>query len=217
MEQESRAVTTRRRQTQERLLDAAFEVLARDGIDGASVEAVCEAAGFTRGAFYSNFETKTELFLALIEREHRSRLEHLRTAITALGDSAESPRGQLSVEQVTGLVEHVLAQQPSARDWYLISLQFELLALRQPDVAPRYLEHEQQLVEEVATVLEGVATALGQRFVMDARAATALIMSGYRDSAKQALLRAPDDHDAELRRLLADWLPATVSRITEPL
>lgn len=219
---ESRHVTSRRRQTQERLLDAAFEVLAREGIDGASVEAVCEAAGFSRGAFYSNFETKTELFLALIEREHRRRLDRLRTAVLGLREPSPShgrspAAAELSAEQVTALVERVLSDQPSERDWFLISMQFELLALRQPEVAPKFLAYERQLVRELAAVLDDVAATLGQRFVIDSSHATALLMAGYSASAKQALLLGPCDHAAEVRRLIGEWLPAIVSRLVEPV
>ena len=57
--------TRSRENTRARLLDAAAQVFAEVGLDGASVEAVCDRAGFTRGAFYSNFESKDELFLML--------------------------------------------------------------------------------------------------------------------------------------------------------
>ncbi len=210
-------MTSRRRQTRDRLLDAAYEVLARDGLEGASVEAICEAAGFSRGAFYSNFETKTELFLALIEREHRRRLEYLRTAVLALRETPPRGTPQLSAQQVTEIVERVLGNQPSERDWFLITMQFELLALRQPEVAPRYLAYERQMVREIAAVLDDVAAALGQRFVIDSRDATALLMAGYSVSAKHALLLGAPDHAVEVRRLLGDWLPAIVSRIVEPV
>lgn len=210
-------VTSRRRRTQERLLDAAYEVLARDGIDGASVEAICEAAGFTRGAFYSNFETKTELFLALIEREHRMRLEHLRAALDELRTTPPSGAGPLSAAQVSGLVERVLSKQPSEREWYLIAMQFELLALRQPEIAPRFLAHQQQLLDELAGVLVDVATAMGQRFVIDARDATALLMAGYTAAVKDALLSGAADRSTEVSRMIADWLPGIVSLLVEPV
>ena len=58
----------RRAQTRERLLDAAAEVFNRLGYHGASLEAVADAAGYTKGAVYSNFASKSELFLALAER-----------------------------------------------------------------------------------------------------------------------------------------------------
>ena len=50
---------------------AATSVFADRGIIGASVEEICEAAGFTRGAFYSNFADKDALVLALIRASIR--------------------------------------------------------------------------------------------------------------------------------------------------
>ena len=58
-------ITRRRAQTRQLLLDAALEVFAEDGFGRATVEQVCERAGFTRGAFYSNFSSLDELFLAM--------------------------------------------------------------------------------------------------------------------------------------------------------
>lgn len=55
-------------QTRERLLDAAAEVFARRGVEAASLDEVAAAAGFTKGAVYSNFASKTELLIALIRR-----------------------------------------------------------------------------------------------------------------------------------------------------
>ena len=47
--------------TRLKLIRSAPAVFAQQGIDGASVSDLCAAAGFTRGAFYSNFESKREL------------------------------------------------------------------------------------------------------------------------------------------------------------
>src|SRR4051794_41810299 len=59
----------RRAQTVERLLDAALETFPDVGFAAASVEDICRRGGFTRGAFYSSFRTKDELFAALFARE----------------------------------------------------------------------------------------------------------------------------------------------------
>ena len=67
--------SARRQKTRARLLDAAFEIFADKGVHASSVEMITEAAGFTRGAFYSNFSTKEELFFALMERENTLRIE----------------------------------------------------------------------------------------------------------------------------------------------
>ena len=56
--------------TQQRLLDAAQKVFAKKGLDGASVEDIAAAAGYTRGAFYSNFATKNDLFIEMLRRDH---------------------------------------------------------------------------------------------------------------------------------------------------
>jgi AcrR family transcriptional regulator len=53
--------------TCEKLFEAAARVFEEQGIGGASIEAIAAAAGFTRGAFYSNFDSKDELIIAMIE------------------------------------------------------------------------------------------------------------------------------------------------------
>lgn len=53
--------------TRDRLFEAAARVFEEDGIGGASIEAIAAAAGFTRGAFYSNFASKDELIIAMLE------------------------------------------------------------------------------------------------------------------------------------------------------
>jgi AcrR family transcriptional regulator len=58
----------RKAQTRERLLDAATEVFAELGFENASLDEVAAAAGYTKGAVYSNFASKTDLLIALMER-----------------------------------------------------------------------------------------------------------------------------------------------------
>ena len=53
--------------TRDKLFEAAARVFEADGIGGASIEAIAAAAGFTRGAFYSNFKSKDELIIAMLE------------------------------------------------------------------------------------------------------------------------------------------------------
>jgi AcrR family transcriptional regulator len=54
-------------ETRTRLLDAAERVFLRSGLQGSSVEEITAEAGFTRGAFYSNFKSKDELFVELLQ------------------------------------------------------------------------------------------------------------------------------------------------------
>jgi AcrR family transcriptional regulator len=56
--------------TRQRLVDAAQTIFIRNGYLATSVEDVAEAAGYTRGAFYSNFRDKGELLMELLRRDH---------------------------------------------------------------------------------------------------------------------------------------------------
>ena len=56
-----------RDETREKLFEAAARVFEEQGIGGASIETIAAAAGFTRGAFYSNFKSKDELIIAMLE------------------------------------------------------------------------------------------------------------------------------------------------------
>lgn len=59
-----------RDQTTQRLLEAAQRLIAKKGLSAASVEDIAAAAGYTRGAFYSNFSSKGDLFIELLRRDH---------------------------------------------------------------------------------------------------------------------------------------------------
>ncbi|MEO8592062.1 MAG: TetR/AcrR family transcriptional regulator [Candidatus Solibacter sp.] len=63
--------------TRMRLIEAAETLFIRKGFDGASVEDISEMAGYSRGAFYSNFEDKDQVFLAVIDRRRPKALEDI--------------------------------------------------------------------------------------------------------------------------------------------
>ena len=70
--------------TTQRLLDAALKVIAKKGLEAASVENIAAAAGYTRGAFYSNFSSKDDLFIELLRRDH----ERTTAQLASLRDSS---------------------------------------------------------------------------------------------------------------------------------
>jgi AcrR family transcriptional regulator len=72
-----------REQTRERLLEAAAAVLVKKGLPGTSVEDIAGHAGYTRGAFYSNFKSKTDLFIELLKRDHSHIQEDLQQLLDA--------------------------------------------------------------------------------------------------------------------------------------
>src|SRR5947208_6787622 len=72
----------RRELTRTALVEAAADVFAKRGFDGASLEEIAEAAGFSRGAIYSNFGSKEDLMLAVVERYNE-------TLVDAFADTFE--------------------------------------------------------------------------------------------------------------------------------
>lgn len=74
--------------TRARLVQAAEKLFIRKGFDDTSVEEISEAAGYSRGAFYSNFEGKDQVFLALIHRRRMDALEVLDAAFPQTSECA---------------------------------------------------------------------------------------------------------------------------------
>ena len=60
-----------------RLIEAAERLFLRKGFDDASVDEISETAGYSRGAFYSNFKDKEQVFLAVIDRRRPKALDEL--------------------------------------------------------------------------------------------------------------------------------------------
>ncbi|CAM5305874.1 Helix-turn-helix transcriptional regulator OS=Streptomyces tendae OX=1932 GN=GUR47_36070 PE=4 SV=1 [Streptomyces tendae] len=133
-------VTRRRVRTRAALLDAAFGVFAAKGFGRVSIEEVCEAAGYSRGAFYSNFDSLDELFFALYEQRAGLIAEQVSAALAADGPGLDVPA---AVERVT---EALLLD----RDWLLVKTDFLVHAARAPEVARTLLEHRARLRHTIA-------------------------------------------------------------------
>lgn len=155
--------SARRQKTRQRLMDAAFEVFAEQGVHAAAIETIAERAGFSRGAFYSNFETKFELFIALAERENTLRLERLHELVAGLPSGFEFPQG---VDEIAELVEKFLSVDSGGATWCLILGEFRMLALRDPGTARQFLEFQRRLDEELGAMLAATIGQLGMEFTI---------------------------------------------------
>jgi AcrR family transcriptional regulator len=80
--------------TRQRLLDAGAVIIAKKGLNGASVEDIAAHAGYTRGAFHSNFRSKAELFIELLKRDHQDVQQGLQQILSA-GLSLQDMQQQL--------------------------------------------------------------------------------------------------------------------------
>ncbi|GAT83430.1 putative TetR family transcriptional regulator [Streptomyces sp. F-3] len=133
-------VTSRRLRTRARLLDAAFTVFAAKGFGRVTIEEVCEAAGCSRGAFYSNFATLDELFFALYRQRAEPIADQVAGALAPDGPGLDVPA---AVDRVTEVLLLDL-------DWLLVKTDFLVHAARRPDVAQTLLEHRARLRGAIA-------------------------------------------------------------------
>lgn len=81
--EESRALT------RVKLLASAREVVAREGYEGASVDRIAEEAGFSKGAFYSNFSSKEEIILELLETHSLQDVKDISVLLAGVKDPFE--------------------------------------------------------------------------------------------------------------------------------
>ena len=88
----ARAATTTRRadsqaRTRQLVLEAAERLFVANGFAATSLEDIAREAGFSKGAVYSNFEGKTDLFFAIVEQQFEQLAERLRVAVEAEDDA----------------------------------------------------------------------------------------------------------------------------------
>ncbi|MEV7992838.1 helix-turn-helix domain-containing protein [Streptomyces sp. NPDC086077] len=147
MERTAGRVTRRRVRTRANLLDAAFEVFAAKGFGRVSIEEVCEAAGYSRGAFYSNFASLDELFFALYRQRADLIAEQVSGALAQDGPDLDVPA---AVDRVTEVLLLDL-------DWLLVKTDFLVHAARDAAVAQTLLEHRARLRGAIAERLARAA------------------------------------------------------------
>jgi AcrR family transcriptional regulator len=174
--QTPKRVTARRAQTRQRLLDAALEVFADEGFGRATVERICDAAGYTRGAFYSNFSSRDELFLVMWEERSTRMLADVRAALDAV--PAAAPEQALRA---------ALTAIPVDDAWYRVTAEFTAHALRDPSLR-RVVAAREQAIQD--TILPVVVAALGRagRHVTDEAALGQALVAVHDGTWVQVLL-----------------------------
>jgi AcrR family transcriptional regulator len=143
-EAKRRPVTRAEKQARTRaaLLESAARNASRHGLDGASVDRIAAGAGYTKGAFYANFQSKQELFLAVLDQRFADELERLDRMLTGESEPAETAR-RASVEAI--------GRAGADPDWHRLYFEFVAYAARNEDfrreLASRHRELRRRLTE----------------------------------------------------------------------
>ncbi len=127
----------------EQVLAAALEVFEQKGYHAATVDEMAERAGYSKGVVYSQFGSKPDLFLSLLEQrvERRAR-ENLEIAMSISG-----PEG---LRDVAARAEELLVRD---RAWNLAVLEFRTYAARVPELNQRYIQIHERTVAGIARVI----------------------------------------------------------------
>lgn len=159
-----------RAETRERILAAAGEVFAERGFYGASVEEITERAGYTRGAFYSNFESKADLFLAVLD----AHIERERQMVTEV--LTRDPSANAFFELLNSRVADVRKSGESQR-WALLWAEFWLHVMRHPELAPKLAERQAGVRAGIAGLVERQCAAYGITLPMPAEDLAAVMLA----------------------------------------
>jgi AcrR family transcriptional regulator len=146
----------------QRILQAATSEFAGKGFAGTTIDAIADAAGFTKGAVYSNFGSKDDLFFALLDLQIERRVE----AVSALADMAGARPSAKDVGDLlmTGLLEN--------RDWQMLFAEYWLRAMRDPEVRLRFTEHRRSMRASIEDAVRRLDTS-----GIDPATATVLILA----------------------------------------
>jgi AcrR family transcriptional regulator len=151
--------------TRRKLLAAAELIFSRLGFEAARLEDIAAEAGYTRGAFYANFDGKEDIFFELKERWVAQRIAEVNTVLN---------RDESSQQRLDALRDHY-AQFAHDRRLALLSLEFKLFSIRHPDAHARWRARSRALLSRGGEILQHIATSVGVQLpVSSESAATAL-------------------------------------------
>jgi AcrR family transcriptional regulator len=194
-------MTPRRAATRARLLDAARDVIGERGAGGATVEGIAERAGFTRGAFYSNYASLDELIVDVIRDVGETRLAEVRAAAAEFAKHRVAD--ELTIESALegGVRDFVHLLQPPMHE-VLLQAELRLYALRHDGARSGYVAAVRETMTRVYEILETLFADL-QVQIRATPEITMEILLGFFDqgSVMSYLELGRVDPDAQVQRL----------------
>jgi len=136
-----------RAQTRATLMAVGREHFIRYGLGGAVAEKIAEDAGYSRGALYSNFDGKEELFLAVIREEQDRRTEAFHSMFK------EEP----SAKERLRKMREAIAELVTDPDWIVLRAEFEAGALRNERIRQTFVEVHRKQVRDGGNLIRNLA------------------------------------------------------------
>jgi AcrR family transcriptional regulator len=189
----------RQSNTRAGLVDAAERLFSAQGFDATSLDAVADEAGYTKGAVYSNFASKEDLFFAVYERRVDRYLAGVEQHIAEADDA---------VEAVLEVIAGIAARRENDDGWLAVFLEFWTHVLRHPEHRARFAEIHARAADPFVVGLERFAEERGIELPLGARQlAVALFAMGTGIGLER--LTQPEVVDGELMvRMQELWFEA---------
>lgn len=159
-----------RLETEHKLIEATKRIMVTHGVEGCTLERITEAAGFTRGAFYSNFRSKEELFVAVAEDEYAAgikRIQDFGTHWATRMDERPLPKplnGEIVAYIFADALRSFLGHMQLNREFFILHSEFMIRSARVPEWAALFAEINRQFVIALAQVLHSIVDSLGLQF-----------------------------------------------------
>jgi AcrR family transcriptional regulator len=187
----------RKELTRGALIQAAAEVFARKGFGAASLDEIAEAAGFSRGAIHFHFESKEDLFLAVLDRHNAQLL-----AAYVDGGLASNP---FRADPAASAAEWKAVHAAGGVDDVLLQLEFRTYALRNPSFRARAGESERRTIAATAEQLTERAEAHGLRWRIPVEQVAQLLHAASRGLVELDAVSGADGEPAFRTLLSALW------------
>jgi AcrR family transcriptional regulator len=142
----------RQAHTRARLMRSAASIAAQRGLERASLDAVAEHAGFTKGAVYANFESKEDLFLSMLDVRFAERLAELDRILSSEDDPDTQARAAAA-----GFIAAI----ESDPEWERLFFEFAVYAARNEDFHVELVARYRTMRERIAELLAARAARLG--------------------------------------------------------
>lgn len=162
------AGTRRRENTRAKLVRASLEVFVEKGVDGATVDDLARAAGFTRGAFYSNFSTKEEVFTALFDEVTAELIGIANSSVEDAVTQASAQNSQRlpDVDDAGVMLAVFEGIRPYGRQWYLLYSDAIARSLRDEQMRAELAVQRERLRDEIGAMLSMRLEASGARALL---------------------------------------------------
>ena len=188
------AGTRRKENTRAKLVRASLDVFVEKGIDGATVDDLVKAAGFTRGAFYSSFSSKEEVFIALFD-------EVTAELMAIANSSVESAVADVEADESCSILEAGDAQvmlavfegiRPFGRQWYLLYSDAIARSLRDEALRAELAEQRERMRNQIGALLATRLEASGERALLPVEDLAQLLMGIFIDLLVREQLEGRD-------------------------